>query len=812
MRDIFPEKKRVHHTKTNEPSRSDVRHAKHTSDTKNKEGVLWVLFAGIFVLLPLFFIPGTSIPSNIGKLTLLSTGLLLVAFLWLLSALVRGQLKLPKDRFFIALASLFGVYVLSSLFSQSFTYSLLGEYFEIDTVLTVLLFVITVVLGTLLLSSYSKIRKVYTSLFVVFGVIALFQFIKLFLSAAGIPLTLGGLLPDPTSNVLGKWNDVGMYAGLFTILSLITLEMPLSRLKKIAVYGIGILGLGLLVVVNFKLTWVIVGIFALLHFVYTFSFGLHYSRKPGGESFNLGQLPLRSLAVFLISLLFIIGGGSIVDSVNSYFGISQVEVRPAWFSTFSIAEHTFDANPLLGSGPNTFRNQWMLHKTVDINSTLFWNTNFNTGVGIVPTSLVTTGLLGVAAWLSILYLLIVLGIRSLSHLSSDPRLAYVEISSFIASLFGWVFLILYIPNSVMIAMTFFFMGIFLSSQHQKGSLDFMTLSGAEDQKQAFVVSFTTIALLIGIVGWGYIGTTRFVGTMYYQKGLSYAQSEEASIDQVESSLLKAVRFYENDRYYRMLTDVSLVKLGQLVSSANLSEEEARSNFQDALAEAVERARSALEVDQSSYLNWLKLGEVYASIVPLQIDGAYDSAISAYQQAGAYNPQNPEVELRIARLEASRGDLDAARVKVQEALQKKSNYTEAVFFLSQIEAQSGNTVEAIRATESAALLVPDDPTVFFQLGLLYYNDEQYEEALPPFERAVQLFPSYSNAKYFLGLTYYELERIDEAVAEFEGLQELNPDNREVVVIKNNLIEGLSPFTGIEVDQAPQQRDNLPIDEE
>ncbi|PIZ89699.1 MAG: hypothetical protein COX89_00125, partial [Candidatus Nealsonbacteria bacterium CG_4_10_14_0_2_um_filter_37_10] len=67
---------------------------------------------------------------------------------------------------------------------------------------------------------------------------------------------------------------------------------------------------------------------------------------------------------------------------------------------------------------------------------------------------------------------------------------------------------------------------------------------------------------------------------------------------------------------------------------------------------------------------------------------------------------------------------------------------------------------------------------FQLGLIYYNDEQFNKAKAEFERAILLDPNYSNARYFLGLIYDREENKKEAISQFERIEQFNPENQEV----------------------------------
>ncbi|MEX2405057.1 MAG: tetratricopeptide repeat protein [Candidatus Paceibacterota bacterium] len=768
----------------------------------------WVALIATLILLPIVFVPSSLFPFGLTKVFVLTAGVLIATALWLLGTLAEGEIQVPKHPVFIALFALPIVYLLSALFSGSFLHSFLGNGFEIDTVLSILLLALITFLASVLFQGKERARTFLSGLFIAFILVALFQILRLIVG--GDAVTLGTFFSN-VDNMVGKWNDLGMLSGLFVVLSLITLELPLKKIQRGVLYVALLLALFIMIVVNFTLAWVIVGIFALLFFIYTLSFGLVYSKRKNERG---SYIPVRPLVVFLFALVFVIAGGPLGNTISSAFDISQIEARPSWGATFEMAEESFKENPLFGAGPNNFRSQWVMHKPDGINETIFWNTDFNVGIGSIPTSIVTTGAVGVIAWFALLLLFLLVGFRYIGRSNTDdPTTAFLEISSFFAAIYGWIFLIAYVPNIVVAALTFAFMGIFLAVQREKGTLPTLSISGFSSPRQAFGVTFVAITLLIGVVAWGYIATTRYVAAVYFQKGVQLANTS-TDIDSVESHITQAARLHNSDQYHRTLAELTLLRLNQVLSQENVPEETLRTQFQNTLSNAVGFARNATNINPDNYQNWMTLGRVYATITPLEIEGAYESAVAAYDRARELNPHNPEIELTRARLEISSGNMDEARNFIQAALEKKNNYTEAVFLLSQLEAQSGNIEQAISAARSATILAPNDPTVFFQLGLLYYTEEQFADAVPTLERAVILLPTYSNAKYFLGLSYFQEDRVDDAIAQFEDLVTLNPDNQEVQDILENLQAGETPFAGATppADTPPEERDTLPVEEE
>src|SRR6185369_498596 len=75
----------------------------------------------------------------------------------------------------------------------------------------------------------------------------------------------------------------------------------------------------------------------------------------------------------------------------------QTEVRP-WRGTLLLYQKSLSENMLLGVGPNRFYVLWNKDKSPEVNTTPFWNIDFNNSVGTIPTSMTTTGVLGTISW------------------------------------------------------------------------------------------------------------------------------------------------------------------------------------------------------------------------------------------------------------------------------------------------------------------------------------------------------------------------------------------------------------------------------
>ena len=608
-------------------------------------------------------------------------------------------------------------------------------------------------------NSSKRIFTVYKVFFVSLGLLAIFHVIRFAFGPSWISF---GYFPNITDNVLGKWNDLGIFFGLGAVLSLVSLELlTLSRNLKIALYAILVACVALLAVINFASIWYVLGSLALVFFVYSIVIARSGSIKKAVQV----SLPATSFIVFLISVVFIIGGSMIGGAISSRLNISQTEFTLPWQVTGSIAKGVITqgsiTHALLGAGPNRFVNEWLLFKPTGVNSSIFWNTDFGSGAGLVPSSLVTTGIIGFLAWLAFLGILVYMGFRSILSRINEPVQRYLVTSSFLAALYLWLFNVIYVPSLVIVVLTFIFTGLFISALYEAGILKAVRFEYFKNPKVGFISVLALIIILICGLALVYTTATKFVAAAYYNQGIIEINNNK--LDAGEQKIRSAFSFDTNDLYARSLAQIYLVRLSTLLSSpaASTSPDVMKSQFTNISNTALSAAQIAVNIDSTNYQNWLTIGDVWSSLVPLKIDKSYDNALAAYQKAFSYNPQNPYIFLEMAKLEAAQNDAEKAKGDLIKALTLKNNYTEA----------------------------------YFQLGLLLYGDKDFTNAIAAFERTVILDNQYSNAKYFLGLSYSQVGRNQEALAQFTDLQKLNPDSQQLATIVSDLQSGKSLFPKI-----------------
>lgn len=781
--------------------------------TQLLENIALYLIIVVMFLLPIFFVPLLSVPFFFTKSFLIFVSVLSAFFLFLISKLKRGEISLPRNAVALFVWGLPLAYLISAIFSGNSGVSYLGQGFEIDTFGFMAIMALMLSLAPLLLKTRESVFKVHIAIALSLIILAVFQGLRLIFGADFLSF---GIFTSSTSNILGKWNDLGIFFGLTAILSLITLEgLPLNKLSRLILYIILSVSVFFLIVVNFILVWITTGLFALGMLIYNFSKRKFKFSENDGEGTKNKPIKngttISSLIILIISLIFIIGGSVISEYASSFFNIGQIEARPSWQSTIDITKKTYNNESILfGSGPNTFVNQWTMYKPQLVNNTLFWNIDFSSGIGLVPTAFATTGILGGLAWIAFFASFIYSGFKNLIVSAIEDRASYyLSLSLFLSGLYLWVFTIIYIPNMVIVTLAFLLTGMYIASlRFRRGSSPTeIEVRFASNQRLGFItVLILTILILVSSASLYAVGK-QYLSAVLFQRALILA-NVDGNLDSAETNVKKAISFGKNDRYHRLAAEINLARINNLLAQTDMPIEERREKFQTILAEAISNVQSAITIDKKNYQNWSMLGRVYGSVVPLGVEGAYESAKQAYEKAITLHPNSPVIPLTLARLELARdaNNIDAAKKFIDKALEKKNNYTEAIFLLSQLEIQAGNIENAIKSAEAVVVIEPNNPVYFFQLGLLQSSLGNNEKAISAFEKAVALNSQYSNARYFLGLSYFRVGKISEAIEQFTLVSDLNPENEEVKTILENLKAGNDPFTPT---TTPPQINTLPI---
>lgn len=778
----------------------------------------WALYALIAVT-PIFFIPSVAAPFQFSKSMLIAVLVTFGFIFFVIGRLQHQRLSVIIEPLLLASFAVPIAYVLSAVLSSAHM-PFVGERLGPDSAAFILFATLALVLAAHVLKSKADLLGAYLSFLGGSILVAVFY---------GLHLLLGSRFPSfnifltTEAGPLGTFNTVGMFFGLVVVLLLITLVgLGLPRKPRFLVVGSLGVALFFLMVTNIALVWWLVGIVALGVLVYgvmrtSFTRG---NDEDEDESSSQSTALIASFTVLAISLAFIFVSSALTSSVANYFKVGELDIRPSFSATLDIAKESFREHPLFGSGPGTFPKVWAQHRPDVLNQTVAWNVDFVDGVGLIPTSVVTTGAVGLLAWVVFLGWFVFAGVRALLLSQVHDEVSYyLMLSSFVAALYLWILAVMMVPGVLMYLLAFVFSGICIATLRlsDRGIREY-SLIFKDRPKVGFVtVLGLTVTLLVSIVSM-FTLTERYVAAFHFQRAVA-AFNQSAEVNDTLDPLTRAISLDERDTYHRLLSSVALARLNQIINANPEPNDEARAQFQSVLEQAIISADRAVALDDSDYANWLQLAQVYRFVASLKIEGGYDNAKRAYDEALRLRPNSPNILLEMAQLELAHEQPDPAMVFLQEALSLRPNYSDAMFLLAQIQLSKDDLPAAISSVESAVTFSPNNPLAHFQLGLLRYSDAQYDRAANAFERAITLAPDYANARYFLGLSYYWTDHRDKAIEQFEIVSKLNPDIQELHDIIANMQQGLDPFSGTAIANPPvapepdvRELSGLPIPEE
>jgi len=761
--------------------------------------------AGIVLALVLV-IPTAWFPFQLAKVAAFAALLALAALCLAFSGTAREALRSHGLKAALLAAILPLSYALSFLFSVDKTVGVTGFGIETDTLIFTVLAFLAFIMSFLLFKTLRTVRMLLGVVFWALIAAVIFQWVSILFGSAAIPFAT---FADRSVNLIGKWNDLGILAGLLLTITLVQFELSAqSPLRRI---GSGVLAVALVVLlgfINFSLVWGMMLAAAVI--VAILKFIIHRGME-GESAFSWYRAPWASLMVATVAILFLFFGTAINGALTSAFPVSSLEVRPSYSSTMDIinaARGGALSRTIIGTGPNTFGQEWLLHKPASVNLSAFWNLDFNVGFSTVVTALGTAGLLGVIGWLVPLLLVLAALLRALrlGVLNREDKIVATLLG--LGSIFLLTSTLLYVPSQNTVLLGFVLAGAafgFLWRQGQSSVNDEPGISrlGSLAALAALVV-FVALSLWVGVAA-----NRRLIAEAYVGQGSVALNAGNA--DAALADAQTALRIERVGDALRLATDAGNAKLQQIGNTQNPSTQ-VQQQFTELASSTIALGQEASLKNPQDYRPLLSLAQVYDYLSTLKVQGAAQTALNVYQVAALKNPTNPTIPLAEARLAANNGDAQLTTQFLSQALTLKQNYTDAILLVVQLDVANKDIPSAIKAATAAAQTAPGVAPIWFELGLLYYSENDAKDAAVALAQAVSLQPDYANAQYFLGLSDYALGNTADAIKQFEALAQTNPDNSEVKLILGNLEAGKQPFAGQQPPAAaPQDRSSAPVSE-
>ena len=764
------------------------------------------LVIGLLFLTPVFFIPG--LPASLGF-----DKVLIATVIGFLSIILLGLTSLRYSKVSTVLPLTLGIFwifvlvsALSGLLSGDIQDSLRGSVFEPQT--TGFFAVLGLAMTLPLVLQRSKLMALRSLMF--FGSAAtlaiLYTVVRLFLNPGALSLNSFSAV---TISPVGSFNDLAIFAALTILLVLITLlQLPLKRGSQIALSVLAMLSLLVMAVVNFFHLWIVVGFFGLLLLVYIFSRDTLLSNASEEKSAAVSPyLIATTLIVCVVSIVFVVAGDYVGAKITEATQINYIEVRPSITATIDVARGVYSSDILLGTGPNRFADAWRLHKDSTINETIFWNTDFNAGFGFVPTIFVTLGILGGLAMLAFHGSYIYFGYKMLLRgNSTDTFWYFFGVVTFVAAVFLWGMSYVYVSGAVILLLAALFTGLSFVAYQALVPTAVRTIPLVNSRRRGFFLMTIVIVLITGCVSAMFTVGKQYVAQAQFTKARSATSPEE-----FQNLVSQAYQQYPDDVFASASAQVKLAKLRSMLGIQKPSEEEQKI-FVNLAVSAVADAEQAIRLDPSSPEGHATLASILIVLSGVGFEDAENRANAKLEDAKWRDPFNPSYAMMAAYMAVQKDDIRLAREKIGKALELKRNYSEALFLLSQIDIKEGNIDSAIATTRQMTTLEPNNPTRYYQLGVLLAANKDLEGAVDAYETAISFDNNFANARYMMALALLDLNRVQDALTQLRIVRETNQDNEQLKKFISQIeTNGYTPGQGTSLggavnEAAPQEQQN------
>lgn len=748
----------------------------------------------VFGLLPFFFLPAPWFSVFESKSALAAILLIIGAISWIIARLIEGTLRVPALFAFGAIALLPLAYFVSSIIAGYTSLSLFGSGVEQDTFASACLWFAAFVIAAVSFAarpalSISGVRAFILGIFV----LQILQLIHLLVPS----LSFGGALIGQAGNAFGSWHDFAIIlGGAAFITAALSRTQTAAGLWKYLFGTVFWLSIGILIIANFRDVWIALGLISALYLVYA-RMVPQVAAVLDTDSASSTQRVLESrqgkwIALIVASVFFALLGSYVVNVLPERLRVTSIEVRPSWQGTMEISQQSL-TGPMkffFGAGPNTFTSEWGLYKPAEINATQFWNTEFPTGVGSIPTSFITVGLVGLLAWVATLAAVAWLAYLVLFRARStdSPYILLARVFAFI-TVFLFTYYVVYVPGVSLSMLSFLSFGLLAGLAAIVGAIPLRTLSLRSGGLTVVAVRTLCVLVFAVAVSYSVFGVGRVLASDATLNRGVLAYNASSDLAAASAQVSKAIRLAPgNDRAQRAAVQLGLIQLQQLISSASADDEAAKTRLQEALSSTIQYGLNAVSVNNGGYQNWLELAALYQQLAGANVEGAYDNARSAYVRAFEGNPKNPLPLLQLAQLELLQKRSAEALQYLAAAIELKVDFAPAYYLASQIYAAQNDFENAGQAASLAVKYAQNDPLAWYNLGIISYAAKNYPEAEAALKQAIVRQPQYANALYMLGLALAQQDKNEEALKTFAELDKLNPDQPEVLEIIANLRAG------------------------
>lgn len=616
--------------------------------------------------MPLFFLPITTEFFEFNKLVLFLVGTVLMLLAWGVKVIVSKKLSIAKSSMDIPMILMTGVFVLSSVFSINKVVSIYGSQGRwFPSLIGFLAMVVFYYVVTSNIDTKEAVKKV---LYGLTGASTVASFLSI-LSYYGLYLGKQPFLQLNTFSTTGSTTSASIIAMLSVLLgySLFRLE---NKTPVKGVLGASILiNLFMVIVSGFIPLWITLGLGIAVTLVL----------KPQEQGSNMATLVLAGVAAGMVMLSVFPATRSVLLG-NGYAKEIKLSARESWI----VASSTVRDFPLLGTGPSTFYLNFPRYRSAALNSTDFWNLNFDKPYNELFGVLSGFGVIGIviAVYFGIKAVRFSVGSRVNNEMSFVLSLSLVAMmltflysyATILTSFIFFLLLALSVANNNIKLKEVIGEDIYFTTQAKSSS---NTIGGVLDDTNSTILRSLISAPLFGLAVAGGIFAFRMYPSEYYmRKAITAARNNNGS----ETYRYQAMAINANTRrasYRDSYAQTNLALVRALISKESLTDTD-KQTIQTLISQALQSAQISTELlDPINSNGWEARASVYAALIGTAQD-AHQWAIASLQRAIQLNPNNPRLRLDLGSIYYATGDYISAASSFRQATILKPDYANAYY--------------------------------------------------------------------------------------------------------------------------------------
>lgn len=537
-----------------------------------------------------------------------------------------------------------------------------------------------------------------------------------------------------------------------------------GKIKKGIEAAFIVLALFLLLVFDYPAAWTVLGGSLIFFIVFAINRGLIKE--------NVHKMVIPIFFVVICGVFLTMNSSWIFSALNNNF--LRFPAEPVLWQGESLRIGFLSAkesikNFFVGSGIGTFLSNYAMFKSDKMNEGLLWQIRFDRPGNNLAEILATMGFLGLGLFLAAIFFAVKQFIRQKEFLSADQAIWQ---SFFVGAILSQIF---FYQNMVLGGIFWLTLAISVNFSHSKEKV----FSIKDNPAAAVSFEVAAIVVLIVLLAGSFFGTNFYKAEFKYAKGINISE-----IDKKISFFERATVLNRYQPHYQVaMSQALVVKFGQEMVRADISSEEKQKILAAYLDVLNMYAKNAISVSPNQIMTRQNLANIYRDFIGIA-GGAEEWAITSYSKAIEIEPKNPILYVERGKIYEASGKKEEARGDFKKSKELAPSYPAATLAIALLDEREGKTGESIALLEGFidsflnryGLSV--NAEIIFNLGRLYYNNNQIDQAINVLEAGRLVLTQDSNLLYVLGLAYQKKGNIAEAKKLIEKVLEMNPENEDV----------------------------------